>query len=810
VDPRTVSLDAYDPKEQAAKEQAALVDVVSKMRSEASLLYADVGALTRRYDAARASLEALQYEDDVDSERARGLAKMRDVKERVKFLTLSVDDAEHYSRVLAHVVKRLSEDKLAHLGKMKAFEDALRVQRAELELCQEVQRTVFKSRDEELVELARLQAEVKKQVAALDRKLEARRQEVKTRQDKAKWRIAKLAEELSLKAQAEGDLTEEEERAMIEKAKNLSSEAAALRAEKIRAQADADAAEAEFNTVRHAAGVAEPDGDDGAGGGAAAAAAAAAGGDDDAAANAFTPPETAPILARFNALGDEMRSIEEQIIDYNSRVAVLTGQLGVLRRLAEPRARDEEDEAERDVAAVPALRERAAVARRSLEAAAREAEDGHDLRMKVEQSVAVLAERLANFAPPYLGAGAGGGGAGGGGAGATPAQAETDAMAMALLAEAGRAAPTAWARGVHARLTGAVRSLTALMRVMDPAGTSAALGRAHARLALAMGASPDDVAAVTSFAPAGGAGAPAGGSEGGAAASAAAGGAPRDDGEGGGEDAGEGDDGGEVEQDRKMDATIASLIVKNEWSIRVRPGSSGPSRPVKAISGRALAEAVQAFERTWKEASAGGGGGGGGGAGGSASDYQIAGRDGDNYSKEASRQRRRNSRIELETAYVSAAVAPPVGGGGDDDDGAPGGPGGPGGKGKKGESAKPKTKDITRFLATAASMAGDDVDEVALSMPAAAAGGPGGPKREAEDVSRGAPRAGGRARSGAAPPRPRPRPALPADAPADAPAPPRLAALTAPTPRPRPAPCPLPPRAGAHARPPQAQRQGGR
>jgi hypothetical protein len=72
------------------------------------------------------------------------------------------------------------------------------------------------------------------------------------------------------------------------------------------------------------------------------------------------------------------------------------------------------------------------------------------------------------------------------------------------------------------------------------------------------------------------------------APSSAAGGAPRDDGEGGGEDAGEGDDGGEVEQDRKMDATIASLIVKNEWSIRVRPGSSGPSRPVKAISGRAL------------------------------------------------------------------------------------------------------------------------------------------------------------------------------------------------------------------------------
>ena len=61
---------------------------------------------------------------------------------------------------------------------------------------------------------------------SLDKKLEARRGEVKARQEKAKWRLAKMLEELSLKAQAEGEMTEEEEKAMLEKAKNLSAESA--------------------------------------------------------------------------------------------------------------------------------------------------------------------------------------------------------------------------------------------------------------------------------------------------------------------------------------------------------------------------------------------------------------------------------------------------------------------------------------------------------------------------------------------------------------------------------------------------------
>lgn len=56
-----------------------------------------------------------------------------------------------------------------------------------------------------------------------------------------------------------------------------------------------------------------------------------------------------------------------------------------------------------------------------------------------------------------------------------------------------------------------------------------------------------------------------------------------------------------LEADRHLDAAIESLVVQNEWTIRVRPGSKGTRRPKTFIHGNLLSEAVSAFEKTWKE-----------------------------------------------------------------------------------------------------------------------------------------------------------------------------------------------------------------
>ena len=187
----------------------------------------------------------------------------------------------------------------------------------------------------------------------------------------------------------------------------------------------------------------------------------------------------------------------------------------------------------------------------------------------------------------------------------------------------------------------------------------------------------------------------------------------------------------ENESDRRLEATIESLIVRNEWSIRVRPGSgAGSSRPVKSISGKLLSEAVQAFEKTWRDVGSGAFNPASAALGTTASSTlastAVAGDTSDPFSKEASQQRRRNSRIELNAAFAAAAAS-----GGDaahthGDEGAAtstGASAGHGAKGKKGaqvkepvDANKPKSRDVQKFLATAAFMAGDDVEDALVSI----------------------------------------------------------------------------------------------
>lgn len=648
-------------------------------------------------------------------------------------LAQQLEESEQTQSTLAHMLKRSQDEKLAHLATLKAFEDSIRVHRNEQELAEGVLRQVQKSRDEETAELHKMQLEVRKHLALLDRKLEGRRLEVRARQEKAKWRLVKLQEEMQLKAQAEGDLTEEEERAMIEKAKNLSQEASDLRAEKIRVQAEADAAESEFHRVRFAAGVPGPGPE--------------AGATEEGA--PFAPPEPEPIIHRFAKLEDEVNQIEEQLADYSQRQTVLQQQLAALRAQNQPRAKDRQDEEDLDVALTMRLGERTEVGKRALEAATRELDVARGLKLQLDQSVSVLRDRVQLLAlPPPPAADAAGADA------ALPEIAECEGISAALLAADYAGLPSPWCRGLHKKALDAVQTLQLLMRAIDVAAAAAALRSATAYLQQGSSASAGAPAAALAGADGG-----SGGGDFGDAAASLAGAAGSRLSLGGGGGSSGGAEGGEDaaaaavalsdenESDRRLEATIESLIVKNEWSIRVRPGS-GATR--KTISGKVLNEAVQAFEKTWKDvgsgafsaaaalgareapsfsaaagagASSGDGAAGGGGAGGD-----------DPFSREASQQRRRNSRIEM-NAMLAAAGTPGVGAADEDLAGRSGGAvagGGGGGdekaaKGKKAKEPvdvnKPKSRDVQKFLATAAAMAGDEVEDALVQ-----------PKRDAEEV----------------------------------------------------------------------------
>jgi hypothetical protein len=141
---------------------------------------------------------------------------------------------------------------------------------------------------------------------------------------------------------------------------------------------------------------------------------------------------------------------------------------------------------------------------------------------------------------------------------------------------------------------------------------------------------------------------------------------------------------------------------------------------------------VQAFEKTWRDVGSGAFNQASAALGATASSTlastAVAGDATDPFSKEASQQRRRNSRIELNTAFAAAAAS-----GGDaahththGEEVAVTGTGasaGRSGKGKKGAQAKepvdankPKARDVQKFLATAAFMAGDDVEDALVSI----------------------------------------------------------------------------------------------
>lgn len=664
------------------------------MRSEASKLTVEVGELQRRYETAKIDLAQLAYEDDVDTDRQAGLKKMSEVKAKTEQLAQQLEETEQNHSTLAHMLRRSQDEKLAELATLKAFEDSIRVHRVEQELSEGVLRQVQKSRDEELVEFHKMQVEVRKHLANLDRKLEARRLEVRTRQEKAKWRIAKLQEEMQLKAQAEGDLTEEEERAMIEKAKNLSQEASELRAEKIRVQGEADAAEAEFHRVRFSAGVSGPGPEttvteEGA---------------------PFVPPEPEPIIQRFAKLEDEVNQIEEQLADYSQRMAVLQQQQANLKSLNQPRAKDSQDEQDHDVALTLRLTERTESSKRALETASRELEVSRSLKLQLEQSVSVLLERLDMLMPIAVDGGQDG-------EHTLPEISENENIASAFLAQEEATLPSPWCVALHKKAIHAVQRVQNLMRTIDVVAATNALYTATAylqntnagkglledsgksssehssRAAVPSGtlsdlSSSSSSALTTTNAPAS-------------------------------------SDEDSNASDRRLEATIESLIVKNEWSIRVRPGSTGNTRQVKSISGKVLNEAVQAFEKTWKDVGSGALNPGtisGGtrdvtlGLSATASFSGTVGagaEDGsDPFSKTASQQRRRNSRemnaiLAGNTEGAKEETSSPKA----DEKGAKAAK-----KAKEQVDAnKPKGRDVQKFLATAASIAGDDVEDSLLS-----------------------------------------------------------------------------------------------
>jgi hypothetical protein len=293
ADSDTGRLSDYDPRKVMMREHRALIESVAQLRSEASRTHHEAERLTLKVREAEAELAKIKNEDAVADEHAAWRLTMRKYKMRTGDLRKQLSDHEVYHSTLQHMLQRCRRDRVLQQSTLAALEDALHVHEREASLHAALLQQVLRSRDVELVELGRVRAETARFLSALDAKLEARRIEVKSRQEKAFRRLAKLEAERLMKSKAEGELSAEGERAMINVAQGLAAAAAALATDKMRTQAAADAAEGLYQHVRFAAGAPGP-------------------GPSNlvtAEGEAFEPPDAEAIVARFMALEGDVSAV---------------------------------------------------------------------------------------------------------------------------------------------------------------------------------------------------------------------------------------------------------------------------------------------------------------------------------------------------------------------------------------------------------------------------------------------------------------------------------------------------------------------
>lgn len=214
----------YDPKAVLEHDHRALVESVAQLRMDASRARHEAERLGLREREADAELAGIRYEDEVSSEHSAWRGTIQAFRERISGFRASLEDVEAYGATLRHVLLRDLADRVAHQATLEALEAGLRAQRGEAERHTALLLLVLRSRDAELGELTRVRAEARRFLALLDGKLEARRVEVQARQEKARWRRRALEAERAMRARAEGELTAEGERALIDAARNQARE----------------------------------------------------------------------------------------------------------------------------------------------------------------------------------------------------------------------------------------------------------------------------------------------------------------------------------------------------------------------------------------------------------------------------------------------------------------------------------------------------------------------------------------------------------------------------------------------------------
>ena len=118
----------------------------------------------------------------------------------------------------------------------------------------------------------------------------------------------------------------------------------------------------------------------------------------------YTDPDPDAIINRFAALEMEMKQIESQVNDYTSRLKTLRSRHSYLQSVKQPTARDARDEVDNDLSTIDKLAQKGELAKRSLDTAKDELREAENVKMQLQQSIAMLTQCVAvsSFSPPFF------------------------------------------------------------------------------------------------------------------------------------------------------------------------------------------------------------------------------------------------------------------------------------------------------------------------------------------------------------------------------------------------------------------------
>lgn len=376
------ALDDYDPRMAAKQLREERVRQVVDLKTETSKLTATLTKKQRELEKAATDLRQLEIEDDVAAQRARGADQMTAQENRLSEVRADFEAAGKYFYTLEHMFNRLRADKQTHVATLNAFEEALAVQQRELKLQRKLLEQVTTAKQDEQRELQEMQEQADTQRRQIDAKMEARRLEVQARQRLAREKLVAAKKEAELESRVAGDLTQEQEAALRHRTAELLKEASMVGYRKQVLTRHSDELYDLYSAVRMAAGC------------------SAGQLPDDIDPMALPEPQPDDIVSSFLNMQSEMEHVDAELGTLNERIARLHDAGHTLQARLQPRARNVWDEDEYEPDRLDKLTARRDTAKRKLETAKEELTHMNTMRVQFTQAIGALHHRMSLLPVP--------------------------------------------------------------------------------------------------------------------------------------------------------------------------------------------------------------------------------------------------------------------------------------------------------------------------------------------------------------------------------------------------------------------------